>query len=319
VYDDILTVPRASSALDHHPLTSTRMKKRCSETGNVTRIFMAQRDAWPNPWIQILDKYVQILHLSSMAFSARQSVESFHLAFLRALVARGEDKGLFSLKGGCNLRFFFRSVRYSEDIDIDAAVVAKETLRRKVDRLLSAPVVLGPLKSQGIEVVDISAPKQTETTQRWKVGLRIEEPAVTLRTKIEFSRRDELAGTAVEAVDPEILRPYAMTQFLAPHYTVSAAIAQKIAALHGRTQPQARDVFDLNLLFARPDSREFALPEKQKHSLTAAIERAMAISFDEYAAQVVAFLDPDQQMLFEERSAWDAMQGQVIQRLEALQ
>jgi hypothetical protein len=51
----------------------------------------------------------------------------------------------------------------------------------------------------------------------------------------------------------------------------------------------------------------------------AAIEHAMAISFDEYAAQVVAFLDPDQQMLFEERSAWDAMQGEVIQRLEALQ
>jgi hypothetical protein len=91
-----------------------------------------------------------------VTFSARRSVELFHLAILRALVARGEDKRLFSLKGGCNLRFFCRSVR-------------------------------------------------------------------------------------------------------------------------------------------------------------------LAIVFDEYAAQVVAFLDPDQQMLFEDRSAWDAMQGEVIQRLEALQ
>jgi hypothetical protein len=49
-----------------------------------------------------------------VAFSARQHVEFFHLVFLRALVARGEDKGLFALKGGSNLRFFFRSVRYSE-------------------------------------------------------------------------------------------------------------------------------------------------------------------------------------------------------------
>jgi hypothetical protein len=251
--------------------------------------------------------------------SARQSVELFHLVFLRALVARGEDKGLFSLKGGCNLRFFFRSVRYSEDIDIDAAVVAKETLKRKVDRLLSSPVILGPLKSQGIEVVDTSAPKHTETTQRWKVGLRSEGTELVLRTKIEFSRRNEIAGAAVEGVDPEVLRPYAMTPFLVPHYTVGAAIAQKIGALHGRTEPQARDVFDLSLLFARPDSRDLELPEKQRRSMPSAIENAMAISFDEYAAQVVAFLDPDQQVLYEERSAWDAMQNEVIQRLEALQ
>src|SRR5260221_5480236 len=125
-----------------------------------------------------------------MPFSARQCAEMFHLVFLRALVARGEDKGLFALKGGCNLRFFFQSVRYSEDIDIDVVVVAKDTLKRKVDRLLSAPLVASPLRSQGIEIVETSAPKQTETTQRWKVGLRAPGMAVPLRTKIEFSRRD---------------------------------------------------------------------------------------------------------------------------------
>lgn len=49
-----------------------------------------------------------------MPLTARQAVEFFHLVFLRALVSRGEDKALFALKGGCNLRFFFGSVRYSE-------------------------------------------------------------------------------------------------------------------------------------------------------------------------------------------------------------
>jgi len=57
-----------------------------------------------------------------MALSARQTIEMFHLVFLRALAAKGEDKSLFALKGGCNLRFFFQSVRYSEDIDIDASI-----------------------------------------------------------------------------------------------------------------------------------------------------------------------------------------------------
>src|SRR5438105_4480277 len=119
----------------------------------------------------------------------------FHLVFLRALTARGEDKALFALKGGCNLRFFFGSVRYSEDIDIDVAVVAKGTLKNKIERLLYAPTVAGPLKTHAIEIVDISAPKQTDTTQRWKVGIRAQGAALPLRTKIEFSRRQSLTAT----------------------------------------------------------------------------------------------------------------------------
>src|SRR6266481_2700969 len=101
------------------------------------------------------------MYLYRMALSARQSIEMFHLVFLRALAAKGDDKGLFTLKGGCNLRLFFGSVRYSEDIDIDVSVIAKGTLKNKVDRLLHAPTVVGPLKTHSIEISDISAPKQT--------------------------------------------------------------------------------------------------------------------------------------------------------------
>ena len=53
-----------------------------------------------------------------MPLSPRKAIELFHLVFLRALVAKNEDRGLVSLKGGCNLRFYFASVRYSEDIDL---------------------------------------------------------------------------------------------------------------------------------------------------------------------------------------------------------
>ena len=57
-----------------------------------------------------------------MAWTVRQVVEMFHLVFLRALVAKGDDKALFALKGGCNLRFYFGSLRYSEDIDFAQAL-----------------------------------------------------------------------------------------------------------------------------------------------------------------------------------------------------
>jgi predicted nucleotidyltransferase component of viral defense system len=258
------------------------------------------------------------MYLYVMALSARQSIEMFHLVFLRALSAKGEDKGLFALKGGCNLRFFFGSVRYSEDVDIDVSVVAKGTLKNKIERLLHAPTVVGPLKTYAIEIVDVSAPKQTDTTQRWKVGLRSEGVAVPLRTKIEFSRRKSLTDTAFEVVDREVLRPYALTPFLTTHYVLAGAIFQKIHALSDRSEPQARDVFDLNHLFARPSTLAQELSIEQKRWLARAIDHAMGISFDEYSSQVVAFLDPSQRELFEGRSSWNAIQTAVVERLESL-
>ncbi len=254
-----------------------------------------------------------------MAVSTRQSIEFFHLVFLRALVAKGDDKALIALKGGCNLRFFFGSVRYSEDIDFDVAVVARDTLKNKVDRLLRSPLMVAPLRAKGIEVAETSAPKQTDTTQRWKVGLRVTGISVPLRTKIEFSRRDAMDGTAFEGVDADVLRPYGLTPTLAAHYTLPAAIAQKIRALAGRTEPQARDLFDLNLLLSLPSASQLDFLDAVQRWLPAAIERALGLSFDDYRSRVVAYLHPDQVELYSGRSVWDAMQAAVVSRLEALQ
>jgi hypothetical protein len=250
--------------------------------------------------------------------SVRQSTELFHLVLLRALVAKGEDKSLVALKGGCNLRFFFGSVRYSEDMDLDVVVIAKETLKNKVERLLRSPAVAAPLKAHGLTIVETSAPKQTETTQRWKVGLRREGDELPIRTKVEFSRRDAIEGTNFEATDREVLRPYGLTPVLAAHYTTAAATRQKIHALAARTDPQARDVFDLSLLFSRPDAAGLALDAAAKKWLTGAIDHAMGLSFDEYASNVVAFLEPGHAEVYADRSAWDAMQEDVALRLEAL-
>jgi predicted nucleotidyltransferase component of viral defense system len=254
-----------------------------------------------------------------MDFAARQIIEIFQLVFLRALIAKGDDKALIALKGGCNLRFYFGSVRYSEDIDFDVVVMARDTLKNKVERLLRSPLVAAPLKTKGIEVSETSATKQTDTTQRWKVGLSAKSSSVPLRTKIEFSRRSAIDGEAFASVDPEVLRPYGLPPFLATHYTTRAAIVQKIQALAGRTEPQTRDVFDLNLLLARSDAAHLALTEAQKRQLPSAIEHAMGMSFDDYRSKVVAYLDPSHVALHEDASAWRTMQDAVVARLEALQ
>lgn len=252
-----------------------------------------------------------------MAFTTRQTVELFHLVFLRALVAKGEDKSLFSLKGGCNLRFYFESVRYSEAIDLDVVVIAKQTLKNKVDRLLASPLVKSPLLAKGIEIVDVTAPKQTETTQRWKAGLRTAGSPIA-RTRIEFSRRDDLTGAAFEPIARSTLLPYGLPLFLAPHYATRAAIAQKIRALAGRTEPQARDVFDLNLLLSRPDAAGLQATDVGVKLLPRAIDHLMAISFDDYTSTVLSYLDPDQAAPYEGEDAWSLIQESVLLHLERI-
>lgn len=68
--------------------------------------------------------------------SDRQNVEFFHLSLVRLLCA-GPDKDAFTIKGGCNLRFFFGSVRYSEDLDLDVSErVPVHALKDRMSRIL---------------------------------------------------------------------------------------------------------------------------------------------------------------------------------------
>jgi len=190
-------------------------------------------------------------------------------------------------------------------------------LKHKVDRLLASPLVKSPLLAKGIEIVEVTAPKQTETTQRWKAGLRtIGGPIV--RTKIEFSRRGAIDGAAFEPVVPSVLLPGGLPPFLAPHYATRAAIVQKVRALADRTEPQARDVFDLGLLLSRPEGAMVGSSDVDPSLVTRAIDRAIGISFDDYTSTVVAYLDPELAPPYAERDAWSLMQETVVRHLERI-
>jgi hypothetical protein len=125
-------------------------------------------------------------------------------------------------------------------------------------------------------------------------------------------------GAKYEAAGREVLRPYGLTPVLMTHYAIEVAIRQKVHALAARTEPQARDVFDLALLLARPEATKIALGDDGKKWLPGAVDRAMGLSYGEYASKVVAFLEPSQAEVHADRSAWEAMQEDVVARLEAL-
>jgi hypothetical protein len=189
------------------------------------------------------------------------------------------------------------------------------TLKEKVAKVLGGPALALPLKSRGIAVVESSAPKQTETTQRWKVALSAEGRSLPLHTKIEFSRRGTTEDSKVESVAASVLAEYGLMPVLAPHYPLAAAIRQKIAALLHRRTVQARDVFDLSALVAKAGGNAEVL-RSARAQIPKAIERCMEVSYDEYKAQVVSYLKPDQIEALGSREAWDALQVQVVDFLE---
>ncbi len=249
-------------------------------------------------------------------WSERQAIETFHLLFLRSFGAR-VDKALFSLKGGCNLRFFLKSIRYSVDMDLDIQTMAVGTLQNNVNRLLAEPAFMRGLRARGLEVSKIAQPKQTETTQRWKLTLRNAESGAEVHTKIEFSRRGLNDEKAVESVDAGIIRTYRLYPVIVQHYTVHAALAQKVSALALREQVQSRDVFDLKLLMDAGGA-ERPLPASAAANLAAAIDNAKAVGYDAFAGQVLAYLGPEYQDHYGSKQTWNALQKQVVNGLEAL-
>lgn len=245
----------------------------------------------------------------------RQAIEVFHLLFLRSFGAR-VDKALYALKGGCNLRFFHHSIRYSEDMDLDIRTLAVATLKSNVEAVLEADAFRHALRAQGLTILSFSAPKQTATTQRWKITLQPIETRTSIPTKIEFSRRALDPGAAVAPVDAAILHAYRLFPIIVQRYDAGAAFAQKVKALALRSTVQARDVFDLNLLLDSAPAPGLA-PETRK-LLPQAIDQAMSIGFESFAGQVVAFLEPEHQADYAARAAWETLQERVIDALQAL-
>jgi predicted nucleotidyltransferase component of viral defense system len=244
-------------------------------------------------------------------FTDAQIVEYFHLTFLQVLQSR-LDQASYVLKGGANLRFFFDSVRYSEDIDITVEGIEPWHLTEKIDGILTSPTMRTLLRSGGVSVGEFSKLKQTEMTQRWKVPILVPGREDAVRTKIEFSRRNGETRYLLEAVPGRVVEPYAMRAPTLQHYTEDAAREQKVLALAGRSETQARDVFDLDLLLhQQPLAAGAATPEV----LDQAAERALALPYAAFRDQVLPFLDPEIVELYDTRKAWEQMQSFVVRRL----
>lgn len=243
-----------------------------------------------------------------------QSVECFHLVLLRFLESR-LDRSSFVVKGGVNLRAWFTSLRYSDDLDIDVIKGGPHGLREKIDKLIAAKPFQDTLASQGIVLARSSKPKQTETTQRWKLELRAEGSELPLHTRIEFSRRATREEHVLEPVRSEIVRPYGLLAPTVQHYSARGAARQKIRALASRAEPQARDVWDLEHLLRTTSVDPGPFSADERKLVADALDRAMSLPFEVYKSQVVPYLAPEQQQSYGDPTVWERMRELVLDRL----
>lgn len=249
-----------------------------------------------------------------------QVAESFHLAFLQALGTRA-NLSAWALKGGGNLRLFFQSDQFSEDIDLDTFDMEPWAFQERVDQTLTSDLLRRTLGILGSSLEYVNPEERSETKSKWVIGVRHQSEMALVYTQIEVSHRPYPYRDfiKVEPVTPAAIAPYAaaLRRPTLGHYLPRAAIAQKIDALWGRDIRQPRDVFDLDLLFrVAPDA--VARGDVVEADLRAAIARVVEIGYDEFRAKVLSFIEPAALPLYEPVGSWEGMQLTVIERLEGL-
>lgn len=229
----------------------------------------------------------------------------------------------YALKGGVNLRFFFNSFRYSEDMDLDISGIKVAILKDVVMKILQTPSFKDILRPFGIERIippDISKAKQTETTQRFKIHL-ITVNTEDLFTKVEFSRRGFKGKAIIQSVSDVILRTYKISPLLVPHYEIQTSVMQKIEALATRKTIQARDIFDLYVLTSQYGN-EVKKIERIKlldvNKLKSAYNNIFEISFEQFRDTVLSYLSPEDQTAYNTVDSWDEVKLKVSNFIDKL-
>ncbi len=241
------------------------------------------------------------------------AIERFHLALLQVLPSY-LDPSSYVVKGGANLRLFLGSVRRSEAIDLDFVGRAAWQISGRLGNALDSGALASIVRVAGIRLNNVRAVKQTKTTQRWRMTLTA--PGIEAPTKVELSLRDARSDDyQLDPVLQDIAGAAGSRRATANHYSPVAALVQKVWALRDRTEPQARDIFDIDFLRTRwPQLVRPGLVDPATIEL--ARKRVFELTFDDYRSLVLEFLEPDFVSHYQSESMWEKMLLDVDAALE---
>jgi len=245
--------------------------------------------------------------------------EGFHLAFLVALQAAA-DPSTWALKGGGNLRFYFDSLRFSEDIDLDVFVEPWRN-RPRIERAFSSATLAKLLASVGSKVDYLNPKERTDTKERWTIGLlNAAAGKARIYTQVELSYRSYHLERYLAIEAPKSAAAIGHAPIPPPtigHYQPRGALIQKITALCDRRHTQPRDVFDVDHLVRKFPAApaQGLLPDE---ILKAAIDRTFELTFELYRSNVVSFLEPSVRVAFDGPTHWTETQLRVAAVLEGM-
>lgn len=200
------------------------------------------------------------------------------------------------------------------DLDIVSQVRAS-TLENAVDSVIDSRAMLATLTPLGVAAIKATKPKQTDTTQRWKVMLQMSGDE-ELRTKVEFSRRRDEIQFSSGVPDADLLKRYKATPFAAQYYDATRMSAQKIAALAADGRNALRDLFDLHHLFCTIGSKPEEVSALLDAKITeAAAAKASSFTFEAFQEQVLPYLPAELMDLYRDSVVFDKQKEEVTARL----
>ena len=148
-------------------------------------------------------------------------------------------------------------------------------------------------------------------TQRFKLRL-VNQAGEQLPTKVEFSRRETVDPFCQALVPPAVSARYHRVAFRCQHYPGPSAACQKLRALAGRPVTQARDLFDLFILYAADHLRDIATRPLGSAVLERAKSRLGEVSYAQYRDQVVAYLAKEARPAYEEAAVFAQIQQSLL-------
>lgn len=248
--------------------------------------------------------------------SATEAREAVHVLLLRELVQIRDGRAVI-LKGGVNLRLFYGSPRYSEDMDLDGEPETRLAIRSRIRQIFDDREFLNSLRRLGLRGLDPKEGpnKDTEVTFRYKFHvLAPGEQSYGTKIEVSFRERDDADSYQLTRPDPGRLKRYLPGDpgFSVQRYDRASALRQKIEALAGRTRIEARDIFDINLLLDRAEVPQRKLVPLladaiEATTLRVAYQRAFQLEYSEYESLVVRFLEDDVRPAYRSESRWDEL------------
>ena len=212
--------------------------------------------------------------------------ELIQARLLSAIFARTTQDQLV-LKGGMALRALFGSMRYTKDIDLgqDQSQPLRSLQRTMREAIASA--------TKGVLVdLEVTEPKQTETTARWKVNGST-KLGTQISVTIEVSRRGVPTNDYLET------RYYAppegalSTSVEINVYGAEAMAASKVFCLANPNRSAPRDLYDLDLLI-RMDvmpAKELLQVADAAATIKSVWDKLEIITWEQFNKEVVPFIE----------------------------